>query len=140
MPTFEYLAMSIDGKKQKGMLDADSLKDARRLLREKGFTLLHCDLAQKKHFLTTTQSIRRSLLTHKELALITRQFATLIAAGLPLPDVLKATAEQAEKTRTKIIITALRTKIQEGHTFVAALREFPHEFSELYCGSIASGE
>lgn len=79
-------------------------------------------------------------LSSKELALITRQFATLLSAGMPIEEVLAAVGEQTEKQRVKGLILSVRSKVLEGHAFASALREHPEAFSALYCATIAAGE
>lgn len=79
-------------------------------------------------------------LTSKELALITRQFATLLSAGLPIEEALSAVGEQTEKQRIKGLILSVRSKVVEGHALASALREHPEAFSALYCATIAAGE
>jgi general secretion pathway protein F len=78
--------------------------------------------------------------TTKELALLTRQLATLLAAGLPLEEVLSTVAEQNEKTHLKNLLFAIRNKVREGHGLAHSLREFPNTFSNLFCATVAAGE
>src|SRR5579872_6043062 len=101
MPAFQYTAINSKGEKQKGVLEAESAKHARQMLRDKKLTPIEIKPAQQKTTLGSKQFIRQPTLTSKELALVTRQLATLLAAGLPVEEVLAATAEQTEKSRTK---------------------------------------
>jgi general secretion pathway protein F len=75
-----------------------------------------------------------------ELALITRQMATLVQASLPLDEVLTAIANQTEKQRIRSMIIAVRAKVMEGHTLAAGLGEFPKVFSDLYRATVDAGE
>ncbi len=142
MPAFHYQALTIKGEKQKGILEADSAKHARQLLRDQG--LLPLDVApvqQKKTGAVSIMKIsRRQRLTSKELALITRQLATLLTAGLPLEEVLSAVAEQAENPRSKALLLSVRSKVLEGHALASGMRDFPYAFSDLYCSTVAAGE
>ncbi len=142
MSAFHYQATNIKGEKQKGIVEAESIKQARQLIRDKGFILLSITAAhQKKRIVSADRNIlyRRSL-NSKELALMTRQLATLLAAGLPVEEVLAAVAEQTEKLKTQGLILSVRSKVVEGHTLASALRDFPQAFSNLYCATVAAGE
>lgn len=141
MPAFQYVALDQRGRRQKGVAEADSARQLRQQLREKGLTPLEVEQVAEK-----ATGSRRALFSRKygmrvkELALFTRQLATLIAAGLPLEESLKATAEQSEKQQIKSLILGIRSSVLEGHSLSAAMREFPSAFSELYCGTVAAGE
>jgi len=140
MPAFHYVAINQQGVKQKGIIEADSEKSARQLLRNNNLTLLNLHTVQQKLQNNKSGSFRRRSMSIKELALMTRQLATLLAAGLPLEEVLSAVAEQTEKAATKGLILAVRSKVLEGHALASALRDFPDAFSNLYCSTVAAGE
>lgn len=140
MSAFHYTAVNNRGEQQKGIIEADSAKQARQMLREKQLTPLEVQLAQQKTTALTAKSFRRQSLSSKELALITRQLATLLQAGLPLEEVLAAVSEQTEKQNSKSLLLSVRGKVLEGHSFAAALGNYPHAFSNLYCSTIAAGE
>lgn len=145
MPAFHYLAINAEGNKQKGILEAENVKHARQLLRDKGLIPLETHAAHKKKGLSnfnrlTPKALLNRRITHQELALMTRQLATLLAAGMPLEEVLTAVAEQTEKPRTKSLILSVRGKVLEGHSLAHAMRDFPDAFSPLFCSTVASGE
>lgn len=144
MAAFHYTAMNSQNKTQKGIIEAASAKEARRLLRGQNLTLLSMELSAKKDTRKNTFFSMRYLgkpgMSVKELALMTRQLATLLNAGLPLEDVLTAVAEQTEKARTKALILSVRSKVLEGHSLASALRDYPEAFSALYCSTVAAGE
>lgn len=140
MAAFQYKALNQKGITQKGIIEADSLKHARQLLREQGLTILHVHTAQQKMTLLKSTVFGKPSINVKELALMTRQLATLLAAGLPIGEVLTAVAEQTEKHRTKSLILSVRNKVLEGYALASALRDYPHAFSELYCSTVAAGE
>lgn len=142
MPAWHYLAINAQGQEHKGVIEADNEKQARQLLREKSFVPVNLRAAHQKKdqgqwasFLT-----RKRGLTSKDLALITRQFATLLSAGLPLEEALLAVAEQTEKSHIKGLLFSVRSKVMEGHSLAVSLREHPEAFSHLYAATIAAGE
>jgi len=139
VPLFRYVAVTPQGSKKKGTLEADSLKQARELLRQKQLMPLEMAVVEKT-FSRIQKSSRRQSLSIKEIALLTRQLATLISAGLPLEEVLAAVGEQADKPAAKSLLLGIRARVTEGHSLAAALREYPSAFSPLYCATVAAGE
>src|SRR5688572_11334684 len=143
MAAFHYTAIDNKGQKQKGTIEDDSEKNARQLLRQKNLMPLSMSAAgERKSFLSKNEKgdKKRQSANRKELALMTRQLATLLAAGMPLEEVLTAVAEQSEKSRMKGLILSVRSKVLEGHSLAAAMRDFPKAFSSLYCSTVAAGE
>ncbi|HSW70307.1 MAG TPA: type II secretion system inner membrane protein GspF [Gammaproteobacteria bacterium] len=143
MGAFHYTAIDTTGTKQKGLIEAESAKHARQLLREKNLVPLDVTATHEKSSRTAlhpSKISRKQSMTVKELALMTRQMATLLSAGLPVEEVLTAVAEQTEKPRTKGVILSVRSKVIEGHALASALREFPQSFSNLYCSTVSAGE
>ena len=140
MSAFHYEAVNKKGEQQKGIIEADSIKQARHQLREKNLTPLHLEPAQKKTIFLAASLFKKESVTAKELALITRQFATLLSAGLPLEEVINAVAEQTENPKSKGLILSVRSKVLEGHSFASALGDYPHAFSDLYCSTVSAGE
>jgi general secretion pathway protein F len=143
MPAFHYLAINTRGEKQKGVLEAENAKHARQLLRDRDLIPLETHSAQtEKHNLKQLLGKARHnrTISQKELSLLTRQFATLLAAGMPVEEVLIAVAEQSEKPHTKGLILSVRSKVLEGHSLANAMRDFPRAFSALYCATVAAGE
>jgi general secretion pathway protein F len=84
-------------------------------------------------------SLRRGV-SATDLALITRQLATLVRAGLPLEECLRAVAQQTEKARLKSMLLAVRSRVMEGHSLAMGLGDFPHVFPELYRSTVEAGE
>lgn len=143
MAAFHYVAINNKGEKQKGTIEADNAKQARQMLRAKNLSPLEMNPAQQKMTKAVTPGGRifgKQSITAKELALVTRQLATLLAAGLPIEEVLAAVAEQTEKPKTKGLILSVRGKVLEGHALASAMRDFPYAFSALYCSTVAAGE
>jgi general secretion pathway protein F len=143
MPAFHFVAINQSGKEQKGVIEAETEKHARQLLRDKSLVPIHLRAAQEKKVIgkeTKFTLLKPRGLSAKELALMTRQFATLLSAGLPIEEALQAVAEQTEKQRIKGLILSVRGKVMEGHALASALREHPQAFSALFCATIAAGE
>lgn len=154
MPAFHYIALNPQGEKQKGIVEADNIKQARQLIRNKNLIPIETYDANQKKSATSKRTFSQlfekifshrknkssSAVSSKELALITRQLATLLAAGIPLEEALTAVAEQTEKPQAKGLILSVRGKILEGYGLANAMRDFPRAFSALYCATVAAGE
>lgn len=143
MAAFEYQALDGKGKQKKGVLEADSARQVRQQLRDKGWMPLSVEMAAEKQSSSGGISSIFSLgpsLSVQDLALITRQLATLIAAGLPIDEALRAVSEQNEKQKIKSMILSIRSKVLEGHTLADALKEYPRAFPHLYRSTVSAGE
>jgi general secretion pathway protein F len=144
MPAYHYVAINQGGQEQKGVIEAENEKAARQMLRDKSLIPLKIRPAQEKKKeggqAKWGSFARLRGLSSKELAMITRQFATLLAAGLPVEEALNAVTEQSEKQKVKGLILSVRSKIMEGHALASALREHPESFSALFCATVAAGE
>jgi general secretion pathway protein F len=139
MAAFEYKALDQKGKQKKGVMEADSARQVRQQLREKGFAPLSVDQTSEKQSATNLFSSKRRL-SVKELALLTRQIATLIQSGIPIEESLSAVASQSEKTNVRSMLLAVRAKVLEGYTLADSLGEFPIAFPNLYRSTVAAGE
>ncbi|MCB2387839.1 type II secretion system inner membrane protein GspF [Thalassolituus alkanivorans] len=139
MAAFEYQAIDGRGKQQKGVLEADSARQVRQQLRDKGWTPLAVEQTAQKQKKDSLFE-RQPSLSVPELALITRQLATLIQAGLPIDESLRALSEQTGKQRIKAMILAIRAKVLEGYTLAKALAEYPKAFPHLYRSTVSAGE
>lgn len=145
MPAFHYIAINPTGQEQKGVIEAETEKHARQMLRDNSLIPVNIKSAHiKKNGSKETGFAKyfkkKNTLSSKELSLFTRQFATLLAAGLPLEESLQAVGEQTEKSRLKGLILSVRGKVMEGHSLAAAMREHPDAFTALFCATIAAGE
>lgn len=141
MGAFQYVALDARGKEQKGLLEGDSARQVRQLLRERSLTPVQIEAVesqekaeQKKRF-----SLRRGI-GALDLAITTRQLATLARAGLPLDEALQAVSQQTEKPRLKSIILGVRAKVVEGHPLAAGLDQFPQAFPPVYRATVSAGE
>lgn len=139
MPAFEFQALDAGGRRQRGVVEADSARGARALLRERGLTPLAVDAAAPGRRGDGFHLFRRGLGT-ASLALFTRELATLLAAGLPIEEALGALAEQADEARLKTVLATLRTRVREGASLATALAEQPDNFPEFFRASIAAAE
>jgi general secretion pathway protein F len=140
MGAFEYVAMDHSGKRSKGLLEGDTPKHVRQILRDRNlYPVSVTEVAQREARRQTTFSLRRGL-SSAELALITRQLASLSQSGLPLEEALLAVSQQNDQPRTKSILLGVRAKVMEGHTLADGLAEFPQAFPELYRATVAAGE
>jgi general secretion pathway protein F len=142
MAAFEYKALDKKGKQQKGVIEADTARHARSQLRDQ--QLMPLELQQINDKESKAKAAGFSWLKRgipvADLALITRQIATLVAAGLPIEEALKAVGQQAEKNRLGSMIMAVRSRVVEGYSLADSLAEFPHVFDDLYRAMVASGE
>jgi general secretion pathway protein F len=140
METFVYTALTSAGKTTRGVMQGENAKQVRQLLR--GQQLLPLTIAVAAPEKTSGQrylSARRRLQA-QELTLFTRQFATLIAAKLPIEEALQGIAEQSERPLLKQVVLRVRQAVLEGHSLAQALAQFPQIFSELYRATISAGE
>jgi len=144
MPAFEYRALTAEGSKERGLLEGDSERQIRQQLREKGWLPLEVvpvsEQAQQKinSFSGLFQHGRR--LSSSSLTLITRQLATLIAAGTPVESALQSVARQSSQRAQSRVLLAVRAKVLEGHDLATGLGEFPQTFSQLYRATVYAGE
>ncbi|NMH66160.1 type II secretion system inner membrane protein GspF [Shewanella salipaludis] len=142
MPAFEYKALDTKGKQQKGVIEADTARHARSQLRDQRLMPLDIQPVTEKEARAKSGgfSLFKRGISVAELALITRQIATLVAAGLPIEESLKAVGQQCEKDRLASMIMAVRSRVVEGYNLADSMAEFPHIFDDLYRAMVASGE
>ena len=140
MGAFEYVALDKAGKESKGLIEGDTPKHVRQILRDRHMLPVQVtEVAQKEAKRQSTFSLRSGL-SSSELALVTRQLASLSQSGLPLEEALLAVAQQNDQPRTKSILLGVRSRVMEGHTLANGLGEFPQAFPELYRATVAAGE
>ncbi|HHM04736.1 MAG TPA: type II secretion system protein GspF [Gammaproteobacteria bacterium] len=142
MGAFEYTALDQRGKERKGVLEGDTARQVRQQLRDKGWAPLGVSEIQGRD--EGGPKVRRGLfrrgISTTDLALVTRQFATLVRSGLPVEEALQALSQQTEKARLKSILMAVRARVMEGHPLADALAEFPHVFPDLFRATVSAGE
>src|SRR3954466_2333009 len=138
MPAFAYQALDQTGKTQRGVLQGDTARAVRASLREKGLNPLEVTPVTEAQ--QQGRSIMRRGLSSAQLALLTRQLATLLKAGLPVDEALAALAEQNDDQRARTLVIGLRSRVMEGAGLAAALADAPDSFPEIYRASVAAGE
>jgi general secretion pathway protein F len=144
MGAFQYTAVDAGGQERQGVHEGDTAKQVRQLLRDQGLLPITVDEVQRREShsdaagkVTRTRSKR---LSAHELALVTRQIATLVHSGLPLEETLLAVSEQTEHPHVRSIIMGVRAKVLEGHPLADGLSDFPSSFPEIYIATVAAGE
>ncbi len=141
MGAFEYTALDSSGKERRGVLEGDTAKHVRGLLRDQQLLpVTVTELAEEE-----TRRSKRSFsigggVSATDLALLTRQLATLTRAGLPLEEALLAVSQQSEKPRVQRILLGVRAKVMEGHPLATGLGDFPRVFPEIYRATVSAGE
>jgi general secretion pathway protein F len=140
MGAFEYTALDTAGKERTGVLEGDTARQVRQILRERQLLpVTVAEVAQKEAKRQRSFSFSRGV-SAADLALFTRQLATLVRAGLPLEESLLAVSQQTEKPRVQSIIIGVRSRVMEGHTLADGFAEFPRVFPEIYRATVAAGE
>ncbi len=140
MSAFEYTAIDQRGRPRKGVLEGDTARAVRIRLREQKLTPLTIEEIRRGETSTPGHRRIRRGLSAGDLALITRQLATLVGSGLPVEESLGTVARQTEKPRIQSMLLGIRARIMEGHSLAAALMDFPNAFPELYRATVGAGE
>jgi len=139
MAAFEYQAVDASGKTQKGLIEADTARQARQQLR--GMNLMPLEVGEVSSRESNTGGRRsRDKLNVQTLSLITRQLATLISAGQPIESAYHAVSRQTPKPAAKRVLLAVRARVLEGFALSDALRDYPRIFDSMYCASVHAGE
>jgi len=134
MPAYHYQALNKQGSSTKGVIEADSERHARQLLRERAL------IPTQIRAFTKQKTQKSGSLSAQDLSLLTRQLATLLAAGIPVEESLRGVSEQTEKGKAREMIIGVRSKVLEGYSLAQALGEFPNAFPELYRATVGAGE
>jgi general secretion pathway protein F len=143
LPIFEYRGIDTAGKDVRGIIDADSARLARTKLKKSGVfpTEVHETMAERrggKPDLSLAHLTKRVRI--QDVAVMTRQLATLIGAGLPMVPALTSLSNQIENPNLKKIVGQIRERVKEGSSLSDALRDFPRVFSALYANMVTAGE
>ncbi|MGF1548293.1 MAG: type II secretion system inner membrane protein GspF [Thiotrichales bacterium] len=141
MPAYEYVALKANGREEKGVLEGDSARQVRQLLRERSLTPLEVqEISEGPTLGSGRLRTYRMRLRANDLALLTRQLATLLRAGTPLEEALAAIARQSHKGTIKRVLTAVRAKVVEGFALADSLNQFPGVFPSMFRATVAAGE
>jgi general secretion pathway protein F len=141
MGAYQYVAVDPGGKEHRGVLEGDTPRHVRQLLRERQLLPVEVDEIEERERKTKKRQFSFFKgISGLDLALLTRQLATLVKAGLPLEEALLAVSEHTEKPRLKSIILGVRAKVLEGHSLASGLDEFPHAFPTVYRATVMAGE
>jgi general secretion pathway protein F len=139
MAAFKYLAFDASGQQVAGIVDSESARAARQVLRERGlFPTEVTDLARLRS--GPRRRLFRPRLRDSDLCLVTRQWATLLASGLTMEQSLSALIEQAENVVVRDILAGVRAEILAGHSLRMALDQFAEQIPVIYRASVAAGE
>lgn len=149
MPVFEYKAFNEAGRQITGVRDADNAKVLRQLLRKDGIFLTEVTAERHGAGAVAAGGTARNLklkqlfvgrISTEDIAILTRQLATLLHAGIPLVEALNALIDQVEHERLKTIVTQVKERVNEGASLADSLAEHPRAFSTLYVNMVRSGE
>ena len=145
MPAYSFEAMQHDGKVRRGVIEADTAKAARSLLRTQALVPLDVNLVSNAAAGSTRSVLQTPLFGGRvfnatRLSIWTRQLAGLVAAGLPLERALTALTDEAEDEKQRNLVAALRAEVNGGTSFARALAQHPHEFADIYIAVIGAGE
>lgn len=140
MGAFEYTAVDHQGRQRRGVLEGDTARQVRQTLRERGLLPTGVnEVADRETRKSWLPNFRRGI-SPMDLALVTRQLATLVKSSMPLEESLLAVSQQTEKARIKSILLGVRSRVMEGHSLAEGLTEFPRAFPELFRATVAAGE
>ncbi|MBW4048915.1 MAG: type II secretion system inner membrane protein GspF [Proteobacteria bacterium] len=140
MPAYRFIALDATAVEQRGVLEADSARGARGMLRARGLIPIEVDAIIPEAASSRVRRFRRRLLGPQELALFTRQLAGLLVSGLPLERALAALAEDADRAEVGHMLSAVKSEVAGGHSLAMALSQHPREFSPIYRALVAAGE
>ena len=140
MPAYQFTAVDSVGKQHKGVMEGDSARQIRQQLRDKSWMpVLVEPVEENKTNENGSQRWLKKGLSAYDLALVTRQLSVLIAAGIPLEEVLRAVAKQSEKRHVQSLLISVRSKVMEGHSLAQAFRQ-AGSFPPLFIATVAAGE
>ncbi|MDC0948111.1 type II secretion system inner membrane protein GspF [Gammaproteobacteria bacterium] len=143
MAAYQYEAVDSSGKKSKGVINGDSARQAREQLRSDGLfptRIQEVSGRDADNAIGTGSGTGRISLKPTELSVFTRQFSTLVNSGLTVETALHAIADEHDSSRTKALISAVRSSVREGRSLADSMANFPRTFNELYISSIDAGE
>ena len=145
MPAYSFEALDAQGATRRGVMEADTAKAVRGLLRAQALVPLQvapvsAGAAAGEGLGLRTPIFTRAIFNATRLAIWTRQLAGLITSGLPLERALTALTDEAENDRERDLVAALRAEVNAGSPFGKALARFPREFPDIYTAVVGAGE
>lgn len=140
MPAFEYAALDANGRTKKGVLEGDSGRLVREALRDQGLSPLKVTPTRKRLQSSSKRLAWWQRIKPLELAVTTRQLATLVNAGLPIEEALLAISRQSTNRKINAVYMAVRDNVMAGQTLAQGLGEFPSTFSTMFRSTVAAGE
>ena len=129
MAAYEYRALDANGKQRKGIESADTARQVRQILREKGLTPLEINSVSDEQVGSDRIRTSSRRISTTQLAVITRQFATLVGSGMTVDMSLTVLVEQSEGHQVKSLLSSVRSSLVEGRTLADSMRQFPKSFS-----------
>ena len=144
MTAYRYRALNPQGKLVRGVLEGDSERQARAQLRGQSLRPVEVAVANRQEAQGASATGRLPMLRRRisagDLAMVTRQLATLVESNLPIDEALRAAAEQSRSPRIKGMLLQVRSRVAEGHTLAYAMGEFPQAFNDMYRAMVNAGE
>ncbi len=149
MPAYTFEALDAQGATRRGVMEADTAKSARSLLRSQALVPLFVEPVHSSTGLSGSGHGRlpsartffsRRVFSSTGLSIWTRQLAGLVSSGLPLERALTALTEEAEEDFLRDLVAGLRSEVNAGSSFARALAQYPGEFSDIYVAIISAGE
>ena len=133
MPAYSYTALDISGIKKKGVLSAQSERDARKLIKELNLTPM--TVQEAKGNLSNLSKVK-----NKDIVIMTRQLATLLEANTSIMEALKITADQSSNKNLVHILYNLREDIIQGKRLGLSMQKYPGVFSDTYTSLVSAGD
>jgi general secretion pathway protein F len=140
MAAFEYTALDASGRELRGVLDGDSARQVRQLLRDQSLLPVTVTEVSDKETPKALSFSVGNRIGAADLALLTRQLSTLVRSGIPLEEALLAVSQQSEKARVRSVVAGVRARVMEGRTLAEGLAAFPNVFPEIYRATVSAGE
>ena len=148
MPAYSFEALTAEGASRKGIIEADTARSARSMLRAQALVPLAVEpvgLAARSGQQAGASGWNKALWNKRvfnatALAIWTRQIAGLVSSGLPLERALTALADESESLPQRNLVSGLRAEVNGGTAFATALAQHPREFSNTYCAVVGAGE
>jgi general secretion pathway protein F len=140
MPAFRFEASNSAGRIESGLLEADGARQARLQLKDRGLTPISVEATASDGLVGSKQTGASGRLKNTDLAICTRQLASLLAAGLPLVQALAVVTEQAETDIVRERFGAVRSEVLAGHSLSDAMNRFPKDFPDIYRSLVTAGE